>query len=123
MFVIISGLPGTGKSTIADAIVDAVSAIEIARDIWRQVAQRTGSELRIIEVVCSDELLHRQRLEARQREIEGFYEPTWEQVMARRVEYQPWLDQRLVLDSAEDLAENVKRALAYVRPTTASVLT
>lgn len=106
-----------------DAVVDAVSAIEIARDMWRQIAQRTGSELRVIEIVCSDETLHRQRLKGRRREIEGFYEPTWEEVLARQAEYQPWLDPRLILDSVEELASNVTKALAYVRPPTASLLT
>lgn len=171
VLVVVSGLPGTGKSTIADAIgralgvpvfsvdpieaalwrsgipashetgvaayevaatlaehhlrlggdaiVDAVSAIEIARDGWRQVAQRTAAELRVIEIVCSDKIVHRQRLEARRRDIEGFYEPSWEQVLARQVEYEPWLDRRLVLDSAEDLRANVTKALTYVRPTVA----
>jgi predicted kinase len=176
VLIVVSGLPGTGKSAIADAlgralklpvlsvdpieaaiwrsgvppshetgvaayevaatlaehqvrlgidaVVDAVSAIEIARDMWRRIAQRTGAELRVIEVICSDETLHRQRLEGRRREIEGFFEPTWEQVLARQAEYEPWLDRRLVLDSVEELAGNVTKALAYVRPpTTASLLT
>lgn len=168
MLVVVSGLPGTGKSTLADAvgralgwpvlsvdpieaamwrsgipasretgvaayevaaalaehqlrlgggaIIDAVSAVEIARDGWRRVARRTAARLRIIELVCSDETVHRQRLEARRRDLEGFYEPTWEQVLARKAEFEPWRDQRLVLDSADEPGENVARALAYVDP-------
>lgn len=173
MLVVVSGLPGTGKSTVADAIgrargvpvfsvdpieaaiwrsgvpasretgiaayevaaalaehqlrlggsaiIDAVSAIEIARDGWRRVVQRTAAELKVIEVVCSDETVHRQRLEVRRRDLEGFYEPTWEQVLARQAEYEPWQDHRLVLDSAEDLRANVTKALAYLRSTAASI--
>ncbi len=172
MLIVVSGLPGCGKSTIADAVgrvlgvpvfsvdpieaaiwrsgvpashetgvaayavaaalaehqmrlgmkavVDAVSAIEIARDMWREAARRAGAGLRIIEVVCSDARVHKQRLESRRRNIEGFYEPTWGQVLARRTEWQPWLEQRLVLDSTEDLPSSVTKALTYLRQTTAS---
>ncbi len=168
MLIVVSGLPGAGKSTVADAIgtslripvfsvdpieaamwrsgvpasfetgvaayevaavlaehqlrlgvdaiIDAVSAIEVARRMWRDVAQRTRSKLQIIEVVCSDESLHRLRLESRQRGIDGFPEPTWGQVLTRRAEYVPWRDERLVLDTVEDLSETLPKALAFLRP-------
>lgn len=83
--------------------------------MWRGVARRTSAQLRVVEIVCSDESVHRQRLEGRRRDIEGFSEPTWRQVLARRGEYQPWLDQRLVLDTAEELSGNLTKALAYLR--------
>jgi predicted kinase len=124
VLVVMSGLPGTGKSAIADAlghelgapvlsvdpieaaiwrcgiapsfetgvaayevaavlaehqlslgltaIVDSVSSVEVARDMWRQAASRAGAQPRVIEVVCSDEHAHRQRLARRRRDIEGF---------------------------------------------------
>jgi predicted kinase len=59
------------------AIADAVSSLEVARATWRQAASHAGADLRVIEVTCSDEELHRSRLAARVRSIDGFAEPTW----------------------------------------------
>ena len=69
---------------------------------------------RVIEVVCSDPEQHRSRLANRVRSIDGFPEPTWDDVTARREEWQEWTEDRLVLDSIEPLGDIVERALAYV---------
>lgn len=82
--------------------------------MWRSAARRAGAEIRVIEVVCTDEALHRTRLESRRRDIEGFYEPTWESVEARRREYEPWLDDRLVVNSSVPLNANLAEVIAYV---------
>ncbi|HET9168155.1 MAG TPA: AAA family ATPase [Actinospica sp.] len=95
-------------------IVDAVNAVEPARLQWRALAARHRVRLAVIEVVCSSSELHRRRLEARDRGIEGFAEPTWEDVERVRAEYQPWTDRRLVLDSVAELSGNVKQALEFI---------
>jgi hypothetical protein len=41
-------------------------------------------------------------------------EATWEVVEQRRQEYEPWIDDRLVLDTAPDLEAVATAALAYV---------
>jgi predicted kinase len=167
MLVVLSGLPGAGKSAVADGlgrrlgatvlsvdpieaaiwrcgippsfetgvaayevavvlaenqlrlglpvIGDAVNSSEIARDMWRQAARRAGVPVRVIEVVCSDEEVHRRRLAGRVRGIDGFPEPTWDEVLARRDGWEAWQDDRLLIDSVGPVADNVDRALAYVR--------
>jgi predicted kinase len=167
VLVVMSGLPGTGKSAIADAvgrelggavlsvdpieaaiwrcgippsfatgvaayevaavlaehqlrlglpvITDSVSSLEVARDSWRQAAARTGSTLRIIEVICSDEDVHRDRLAGRRRAIEGFPEPSWAEVQQRMAEWEPWVEDRLVIDTMRDLGENVACAVTFLR--------
>ncbi len=95
-------------------IVDAVNAVEPARQQWRALAARHRVRLAVIEVVCSSPELHRRRLEERDRGIEEFDEPTRAAVERVRAEYEPWTDRRLVLDSAADLTENVKRALEFI---------
>jgi predicted kinase len=97
-----------------DVIVDAVNAVEPAREQWRALAARTGSVLRFIEVRCSDEAEHRRRLETRQRGINGMPEPTWDSVQARRAALADWHDERLVLDSMAPLPENVRLALDHL---------
>ena len=81
---------------------------------WRALATRRRVRLGFIEVVCSDPVLHRRRLEERVRDIEGLDEPDWAAVERRRAAFEPWDDRRLVLDSVDDLAANVKRALEFV---------
>ncbi|MCY0955316.1 AAA family ATPase [Streptomyces sp. H27-S2] len=95
-------------------IVDAVNAVAEERAQWRSLASRRGVPVVFIEVVCSDPAVHRQRLEGRSREIEGFYEPTWETVERRREEFVPWADDRLVLDSVIDLSQNISTALGFL---------
>lgn len=96
-------------------IVDAVNSVEPARDQWRLLAGRHVVPLRFVETVCSDRELHRARLEGRNRELDGFREPTWEDVLCRADEVEPWRDERLVLDTAAQLDECVAAAIRYVR--------
>lgn len=56
--------------------------------LQREIAARLTVGLVEIEVVCSDERQHRQRVESRISEISGLALPTWEQVLDRR--YEPW---------------------------------
>lgn len=95
-------------------IVDAVNAVEAARGQWRSLADRHGVPMAFIEVVCSDPMLHRRRLESRSRGIEGFPEPTWQAVERLREEFAPWTDDRLVVDTVVDLSSNVATALGFL---------
>ncbi len=84
-------------------VVDAVNAVEAARQTWRDLAARTHKPLRIIEVICSDTAEHRRRVEARSVDLEGHYVPTWADVVER--EYEPWREPRLVVDTSQSPAE------------------
>ncbi len=166
MLVVLSGLPGSGKSAIADelgrrlratvlsvdpieaaiwrcgispsvetgiaayevaavlaenqlklgltVIADAVNSLEVAREMWRRAARHADATARVIEVVCSDAEVHRRRLTGRVRTIDGFPEPTWDDVLARQDEWERWQEDRLVFDATEPLTDNVERALAYL---------
>ena len=168
MWLVLSGLPATGKSALADrlghalslavlsvdpiesamlragvapgfetglaaylvveaicdaelgrghgAIVDAVNAVEPAKEMWLRLGARHGAPPRIVECVCSDPALHRARLEARRRGLSPiFREPTWEDVERRRREYTPWNTPVLVVDSADPLESNVERVVRWWR--------
>jgi predicted kinase len=95
-------------------VVDAVNPVEAAREMWRSLAREQGARLLVIECVCSDTQLHRQRIENRTRNIPGMAEVTWERVEERRREYEPWVDNRLVLDTAQDVAGTSGAAISYV---------
>jgi predicted kinase len=113
-YVVVEALAAEQLKLGHDVIIDAVNGVEPAREQWRQLAPRTGSALRFIEVRCSDEAEHRRRLEARNRPIEGFYEPSWDSVQERRAGFTDWPDERLVLDSMTPLADNLRLALDHL---------
>lgn len=95
-------------------IADAVNSLEVGRAAWRRVAQAARAEIRVIHVVCGDRELHRTRLGSRRRSIEGFQEPTWEDVDRRRIEFEPWPEPTLVLDSVHAVECNISTALDYL---------
>ena len=97
-------------------IIDAVNPVEAARAMWRALAEQHDILLKPIEVICSDETLHRQRIDSRVRNIEGMPEISWDRVLERKAEYEPRSDERLVLDSATSGPDPlIKRAAEYCR--------
>src|SRR5262245_18283571 len=97
-----------------DVIADAANYLEVGREIWCVAAERAGGELRAIEVTCSDEAIHGARLASRARGLEPFPAPTWDEVLARREESEPWTRDRLVVDSVLSVDENVRVSLGYL---------
>jgi len=97
-------------------IVDAVNPVGAPRAAWRSLAAKHRAELKIIECICADENVHRQRIEARLRNIDGMPETTWARVQARRAEYEAWTGERLVLDtSVATPATLLAEVLDYLR--------
>jgi predicted kinase len=97
-------------------IVDAVNPVEAPRAAWRNLAAKHRVGLKIIECVCADEAMLRQRVEARVRNIAGMPEITWARLLQRRAEYEAWTDPRLVLDTSRTSpAQLLAQALNYVR--------
>lgn len=82
----------------ADVVIDAVNGVEPARRWWRELADSTGRELRIIELTCSDSAEHERRVTERSSDVPGFAVPTWQEVRERV--YEPWHDPRLTIDTA-----------------------
>jgi predicted kinase len=101
-------------------IVDAVNAVDPAREQWVNLAKKHGEQLRFIEVVCSDTELHRERLEARDRNLTHLPEPTWHAVEQSLEEYADWTGPtaaipRITLDSVQRLGQTVEQALAFIQ--------
>lgn len=149
MLVVIGGLPGTGKTTIARAlaarrsavylridaieqairlsgalagdigpagylvanslaaanlangltvVADCVNPVRESRQGWRTTAALAQTRIVEIEVVCSDALEHRRRVEMRQPDIAGHILPTWKDVLER--DYASWQEPHAVIDTA-----------------------
>lgn len=88
-------------------IIDAVNPVEAPRAAWRKLAAKHRAQLKIIECVCADEAIHRQRIEKRIRNIAGLPEVAWADVLKRRAEYEAWTDPRLVLDASRASPEQL----------------
>lgn len=79
-------------------IADSVNPVEVTRAEWRRVARRAGKRYIEIEIVCSDRVEHRRRVESRPADIAGQILPSWQQVCDR--EYDPW-DATMVIDTSQ----------------------
>jgi len=165
--IVFSGLPGAGKSTLAEAtaralgipvfakdwlegalkgaglggdrlgyagyellttlatrqltlgqsvILDSVASTASIRDQWRALANRYAARWRVVECICSDEVLHRQRLGGRRRDIPNWHELDWAEVERVRGYYAPWTEDRLVIDAVKPADESITAILAYLAP-------
>ena len=98
-----------------NVVLDSVATNERIRAAWRALAAAHGARLIAIECVCSDERIHRLRIEKRDRGIPGWPELTWADVAAVRSRYEPWSDpERLVLDSVRPVDENLAAVAAHL---------
>ncbi len=163
--IVISGLPGSGKSTVAESIakrlllplfsvdpiessiiksgiarsfetglaayfvaetlakeqlrtgisviIDAVNPVKEARGMWRNVSTAHNAKLILIECVL-DRNLHQQRIENRVRGMYSIPEVKWVDVEKQRRGYQPWEEDRLILDTANDAGINIVKVLEYI---------
>ena len=79
-------------------VADSCNPIELTRDEWETLARDTHVQCVNIEVICSDPLEHRRRIESRRSNIAGLVLPEWEDVTRR--EYHAWTRERIVIDTA-----------------------
>lgn len=87
-----------------DVMADTVNPVAASRRLWSSVAEEAGATLINVEVVCSDERVHRARVEARVSDIAGLVVPSWEKVVSR--EYEPWRESRIVIDTASNTLDD-----------------
>jgi len=165
MLVIFSGLPGTGKSTLAvrlarqvgavylridtieqamfageedprsvgeagylvgyavaednlrlghTVVADSVNPLQITRTAWRNAANHAGVVAVEVEVVCSDQVEHRYRVETRTADIAGHRLPSWQDVVLRQ--FEPWTGEHIRIDTAGQSIEQSLAALQLMLP-------
>ena len=97
-----------------DVVADSVNPILTTRSAWREVASLAGVPFVEIEVVCSSESEHRQRVDVRSADIDRLVLPTWQDVTHR--EYDPWDTEHIVIDTAgKTIEENYAELLSVLR--------
>ncbi len=81
-----------------NVIADSVNPWGLTRKAWNEVATSTRANFVNIEVICSDQNEHKQRIESRSIGVKNLKPPTWEEVLNR--DYHNWADQRILIDTA-----------------------
>ena len=85
-----------GQSAVVDDLVRDSEVVQ-----WRETAAGFSASLFLIECVCSDEVIHRARIEGRTRGIPGWHEVGWDHVERMRAEMPPLTEDRLIVDAIE----------------------
>ena len=99
-----------------NVVADTVNPVPETRALWAQVAADSCARLVNVEIVCSDRIEHRRRVETRSSEIQGLVYPDWDEVQQRR--YQEWVQDRLILDSSSlRVGESTAKIIEYINST------
>ena len=92
-------------------IADVVNPVPLTRDAWRSVAEAAHAGFVEIELVCSDPVEHRRRVEERVVDS-GLVPPTWQEVLDR--EYLPWQPTVRIDTAGVPVADSVREAVTAV---------
>jgi len=92
-------------------VADSVNSLQVTRDAWLSVAEHASTKVAEVEVICSDAVEHRRRVETRWSDIEELKLPAWQDVVDR--EYENWDRPHIVIDTAsKTVRETVAELLA-----------
>jgi predicted kinase len=162
MLIVLSGLPGVGKTTIARelarslpavhvrvdsieqalrqggviveaegyavaqavaadnlrvghaVIADCVNPWPLTRNEWRAIGEQVGVPVVEVEVICSEQVTHRHRVESRTADIVGHRLPTWQEVVER--DYRAWDRPCVVVDTARQTVSQSVQAVSSALP-------
>ena len=90
-------------------VADAVNPLTVIRETWRELARNAASEIIETEIVCSNKIEHRRRVESRKADISGHVLPDWDEVQNRK--YDAWASDCLVIDSAQVSSEEASQLI------------
>ena len=97
-------------------VADCVNPVPESREAWRVVALRARVPLVEVEIICTDEVEHRRRVEQRVSEIPGLVLPRWRDV--REHNYHPWNEPHVTIDTAGLSPEQAVAAVSRCIPST-----
>jgi len=94
-----------------DVVVDAVFPVAASREPFTALAQRYGTPIRWVRLVCADAAEHRRRVEERTPDLPGAGVVDWAAVQGRETD--EWTEPHAVVDTAAgDPVAAVLRVLA-----------
>ena len=90
-------------------VADSTNPVSESRQGWTEAACSSGVKYLEIEVICSDSMEHRARIENRNTDIAGLKLPDWQSVINR--EYMPWSSADIQIDTAGQTPIQSKQGL------------
>ena len=97
-YVIAYAISETNLASGRTVVADCVNPVAATREAWRSVAANPHSPIIEVELLCSDAIEHRRRIDTRTIDIAGLARPTWANVVARDDEV--WLAPTVRIDTA-----------------------
>jgi predicted kinase len=95
-------------------VLDSPAGYQVFRERVKALARSTKVELRLIECICTDEKLLRQRVESRAQDPTARRTRDWVTYQHEVAQFERLTERRLVVDTAESLSLNVQKVLAYL---------
>ncbi|SEQ43262.1 hypothetical protein SAMN05216188_10320 [Lentzea xinjiangensis] len=100
-----------GQSAILDHPTERV----VTRERWRSLARRAGAEFRVVVCRCSDEEVHRDRLEGRSRGIPGWHNAgDWSTVRQRLANFPSWHGEALSVDTVRPRERSLAAVIRHI---------
>ena len=94
-------------------VADSVNSVGITRNAWRTIGETAKVSVVEIEIVCSDKVEHKQRVETRAVDVKQSTQVSGEDEINRT--YEPWLQAHIVIDTAGASVErSIKKTLAQI---------
>lgn len=92
-----------------NVIIDCVNPLPLTRQIWQSTAEKINHKLISIELFCSDQHKHRQRIKERKSDIPGLILPSWDKIMNR--DYISWDTATIRIDTSMYSVEQAKEKI------------
>jgi predicted kinase len=96
------------------AVLDSPAGYRQFREQVSDLAKARRANLKLIECICTDESLLRQRVENSGRELPPYRTRDWADYQSSRARFEGLTERRLVVDTAEPLAVNLRKVLNYI---------
>lgn len=95
-------------------VVDSPAAYQLFRDKIKAMARALRADLRLIECICTDERMLRERVELRGRDLPAYRTRDWETFRQDQGRFERLTDPRLIVDTAEPEAVNLRKIRTYL---------
>jgi predicted kinase len=95
-------------------VLDSPAGYQVFRERVKGLARSAKAELRLIECICTDERLLRQRVETRSQDLPAHRTRDWTAYQSDLAEFERLTERRLVVDTAESLSINLHKVLVYL---------
>jgi len=87
-----------------NVVVDSCNPLKLTRNEYESIAVENNCKYKNIEIICSDKIEHKKRIETRKNDIKNLILPTWEEVEKRY--YDEWDKDHIIIDTSNKNIED-----------------